>query len=346
MFVGGTATLVGNNAWAQGQPENQRETVDSSKEAQKDGEEPLYDELVRRFKTKPLSLGLVAQAVADVQFDRPTGGNGFSLANARLSVRGTLDHGFSYVVQAGFTSDPVILDARISYAFSPAFIIDAGMFKAPFSAELLISTPSIDFVNRSQVVSTLAPGRQVGVGFRGQTPSGVLRYRAGIFNGNGRQLSGNDNNAFLYAARLVVVPMLTSGNIEIGGSIAYSEDDLPAFSGTRLLVGGDFRWTYQRLLLSGEAIYADVDFENGSQRQPFGYQATVGYMIRPDRHQVLTRLDVMDFDNPAAARLPFVVLGYNFWPSQPFEIQVNYLVPANDADFGNHQVLVNFQVAF
>ena len=40
------------------------------------------------------------------------------------------------------------------------------------------------------------------------------------------------------------------------------------------------------------------------------------------------------------------MLGYNFWPSTPFELQLNYLLPVSDGDTDNHQILVNFQVTF
>lgn len=309
-------------------------------------DEPLYEQLVRRFKTEPLSVGLLAQAVADYQFDRAGPGNGFSLAAARLSVRGALDHGFSYLFQTDFVKNPVILDARVSYAFSPAFVVDAGMFKAPFSAEFLIPAASIDFVNRSQVVSALAPNRQIGVALRGRTTNRLLGYSAGVFNGNGRRLAGNDDNNLLAVGRLVLTLPLSDGALDVGGNVAYSRHDREAFAGSRLLVGGDARLTYARLLVSGEVIYATVDPDQGITRNPLGYQATLGYMIRPDRHQVLARWDALDLDDGLVAERQFIVLGYNFWPSTPFEIQLNYLIPVAGEDTDNHQILINFQVSF
>lgn len=305
-------------------------------------DEPIFEELSRHFKQPYLDVGLVAQAVGDFVFDREdtAGNNGFSIAAARLRAQGELDFGFGYFFQTEFTSSTPILDARVSYRYSPALIVDAGLFKSPFSAEFLIPAPSIDFVNRSQVVSALAPGREVGVALRGRTPSRQLFYSVGVFNGNGRQgISGNDNDGFLVAGRLAFTPELDGAFLEIGGNGAVSED--PARD--RALLGLDFRFTQARLLVSGEAIFATFDPDFGPDQDPHGIHATFGYMLVPDRHQLLLRLDTYDPDD--ADNRSFLVFGYNFWPSQPFEFQLNYLFPFDD-DVGDHQFLINFQVAF
>ena len=57
-------------------------------------DEPLWSQLKGQFKTKPLSVGLLFQGVADFQPERSLPGeNGFQVANFRLSVRGELDSG-------------------------------------------------------------------------------------------------------------------------------------------------------------------------------------------------------------------------------------------------------------
>jgi len=70
---------------------------------------------------------------------------------------GNIDKKFSYFFQFDFTKSSAVLDAKLRYQYSTAFGIDAGLFKAPFSREYLTYAADIDFINRSQVVSTLAP---------------------------------------------------------------------------------------------------------------------------------------------------------------------------------------------
>ena len=313
-----------------------------------DPDEPAFARLTEGIKSDEFSVGVVVQAVGDLIWDREglPGNNGFSISTARLSVRGDLDFGLSYFMQTDFSSSPALLDARLSYQIAEHLSLDVGLFKAPFSAEFLIPAPSIDFVNRSQVVSTIAPGRQLGVGLRGGTSDGMFGYHLGVFNGNGRSLGGNDNDRLMYVGRVFTRPNVSEGVLEVGVNVAFSEDDIGGFAGDRLLFGGDARWMKDRWLVSGEAIYADIDPVVGDSRQPLGYQATIGYMLDPGRHQVLGRWDSLDLDTPLGST-EFIVLGYNFWPSQAFELQLNYLIPVHDgSDVADQQVLVNFQIAF
>ncbi|NNF08526.1 MAG: hypothetical protein HKN21_17320, partial [Candidatus Eisenbacteria bacterium] len=233
-----------------------------------------------------------------------------------------------------------VLDARVSLAVSPAFAIDLGLFKAPFSAEFLTAAPSIDFVNRSQMVSALAPGRETGVAFRGDV-SGI-GYQLGAFNGNGRQgIMGNDDDNLLFAGRLSKRRTTSDGSWEVGAHGAFSDDP----NRERTLFGADARVTNGPWLVSAEVLGGEIALDGGAATDPLGYQATAGYMITPDRHQVLVRWDALDLDD-GTGNQRFVVLGYNFWPTSAFEWQVNYLIPVQWGNVGDHQVLLNFQAAF
>ncbi|MBT8402068.1 MAG: OprO/OprP family phosphate-selective porin, partial [Rhodothermia bacterium] len=142
----------------------------SSASAQDDAGEPEFDRLEQFLKRGYFNAGVVIQTVGDFIWDRDAlpGHNGFSIATSRLKVDGGLDFGLGYLFQTDFARSPSLIDARLSYRISPELKLDAGLFKAPFSAEQLIAAPSIDFVNRSQVVNILSPGRQVGVSLSGR----------------------------------------------------------------------------------------------------------------------------------------------------------------------------------
>ena len=142
-------------------------------------EEPLLQSLQQRVKTEALELGMIFQVIGDFHSEsRYAGQAGFSVANARVFIKGTLDRRFSYLLQTNFVKSPAILDGRIGYELRPALILDAGQFKTPFSREFLVAASDIDFVNRSQVVTILAPGRQIGMQVRGdlgKTAGGMER---------------------------------------------------------------------------------------------------------------------------------------------------------------------------
>lgn len=309
-------------------------------------DEPLFDALEQHFKRDELSLGVLVQAVTDLQIERSFAGrNGFSMANLRLLLYGELDQGFGYFVAINAINTPGILDARLYYQVSPALRLSIGQFKAPFSAEFLTYAGSIDFVNRSQVVANLAPGRQIGFEVSGKLADKTISYAAGLFNGNGTARNNNDNNDFLYAGRLTFYPHDPAANhVEIGLNAAFSNDNISGLTRKRTLLGADFRMTRDKLLLSGEVIWARWRFSESAISKPWGYHATAGYMVTP-KSQLLLRWESLLFDSPAAdSRL--LVFGYNLWPTKATELQINYLINTDDADFDRHQLLINAQLAF
>ncbi|RMF60690.1 MAG: hypothetical protein D6748_03560 [Calditrichaeota bacterium] len=332
--------------------------------AQQD-KEPKLEALKSSFQKDYLSVGMLLQTVGDFQLERSfSGKSGFSIANMRLKIYGNLDKQFSYFLQANFIRTRPFLDARMSYHRSPSFTLDLGLFKSPFSKELLTGADAIDFVNRSQVVTYLAPGRDIGAQARGSLQNGFMAYRVGIFNGNGISVFGNENNNFLYAARLAFFPEVTvqgkPSDLEIGINFASSRDSflpIPGYTGNahldgeRFLFGVDFRWQNEKYLLAGEYIRASLDSVVGIPQNPSplnlapsGFHLTGGYMLT-DISQVLFRIDQFDNDlNDGTTTL--LIFGYNLWPTGATEFQVNYIINTDDSGLKRHQLLINAQIGF
>lgn len=332
------------------------QTVDAGASTPQDGDaEPLYEQFKSNFKKSYLSLGALLQTVGDFQIDRSfAGNNGFIISNFRVVLYGELDKSFGYFLQTNFIKSPAILDAKLYYRFSQFIAIDAGLFKSPFSAEFLIGGANIDFVNRSQVVTLLAPGRQIGVQLRGSLSQKLISYQVGLFNGNGFDGNNNDNNQFLYAGRLAFHPALSdeTNRLEFGVNAAISEDDnasigggfVPGFNGERVLIGGDTRWTLGKYLISSEIIYGKLDPSVGRSSEMVGFQTTLGFMLN-DKNQLLFRTDNFDPDR-LGTDSHLIIFGYNYWPTQVTEVQVNYIINTDDTDIDHHQVLINAQVSF
>jgi hypothetical protein len=325
--------------------------------AQETSDEPLLDELTRTFKKKSFSVGALFQTVGIFQWERTLpGGNGFSIANLRLIISGELDSGFGYLFAANFVRSPAILDAKMYYAFAPALTVDAGLFKTPFSRELLTFAGSIDFVDRSRVVFALAPARQLGVAARGRLAGGQLLYGVGVFNGP-RLFEGNfnDNDRFLYVGRLSYYPAQLQGpgksdQFEVAVNAGYSDDEdvvlvgFPdGFAGQRYLIGADARLTRGKWLAAGEVIASRLEPNDGSSIEPFGWHLSGGYMITR-KSQVLIRWDKFKPDTGTSSP-DQIVLGYNVWPTTPTEIQVDYVIPTSGG-VGEQLLLLNAQVAF
>jgi hypothetical protein len=315
-------------------------------------EEPIYDEFIKNFKKDYFTLEMLLQAVADFQPERTIiGNNGFSVSNLRLRMFGHLDKNFSYFFQASFIISPLLLDAIVRYKFSDALMLSAGQFKAPFSKEFLTYAANIDFVNRAQATTLLSPRREIGFQLSGKFVDDLLEYRAGIFNGNGPNKFSNDNNSFMYVGRIVATPKTDNSKYEIGLNAGYSMDDdgsifAKSFKGKRTFLGGDFRAEVHNFLFSTEIIMNKLDGiidSAQSESEPYGYHITLGY--KPlSNHQFLIRYDNLSPEG-IISDSEFYIIGYNFWPTQVAELQLNYIIDSKQSEFKYHWILINFQIS-
>ena len=311
--------------------------------------EAFQEHLQRDYFT----VGALLQTVGDYQPDRAAGKNGFFVGNARLQVKGVLDNKFGYQLQANFINSPSILDANVYYNVTSNFSVKAGLFKAPFSYEYLTGAAAIDFVNRSAVVNQLAPKRQVGVQLQGTVAEGKLKYSAGMFNGNGYGGNQNDDNNFLYTARLETSSGFgnsSDNSMMVGINAAYEKNDqasggnvLSTVPGEQVLIGADSRINYGKLMLAGEFIYGVLAANIGPEYNPLGYYATAGYFVTP-KTQLLVRWDYFDGDFIANSS-ESIVGGVNVFPTDFSEVQLNYSYPVSEGiDFS--QILLNLQINF
>lgn len=315
-------------------------------------EEPIYEEFKKSFKKDYFTLEMLLQAVADFQPERTIiGNNGFSVSNLRLRMFGHLDKNFSYFFQASFIVSPLLLDAIVRYKFSDAFMLSAGQFKAPFSKEFLTYAANIDFVNRALVTGLLSPRREIGFQLSGKIAKNLIEYRAGIFNGNGPNKIFNDNNSFLYVGRIAATPQTENSKYEIGLNAGYSNDKdgsifAKSFVGKRTFLGADIRAEVQNFLFSTEIIMNKLDGTIDSvqsKSKPYGYHITLGY--KPlSKHQFLIRYDNLSPDG-IISDSDFYIIGYNFWPTQVAELQINYIIDSKETEFKYHWILVNLQIS-
>ena len=338
-------------------------------------EEPLLNDLNATLQNEYFSLGALVQGVADFQPERRGGSNGFRLAKARLKAGGTLDGGWGYKLQTDFSRTIALLDAVVSYEPTEEVSGSAGLFKAPFSYEYLVSAPDVKFVGRPQVIGALVPRRHVGIS-AAVSPTPGVTLQGGIFNGNGRTAALNDNNRFLYSGRFTAAPVtgLTlgasaayndrTGLYEVSNNVIsfYSDERTPPTDaeavGSKLLLGADAHLDRGPWLLGAEAIYGRIDQSgNGSgnggnessDRQPFGHYVTLGYDLPTSgaRQQVLVRWDSFTGDVGEAPGSDLLIAGYNLWPTSVVQVQVNYVVPARDADtFDTHRLRADVQLSW
>jgi hypothetical protein len=323
-----------------------------------------------QFEVQPVHVGALIRTGLQLQPSSSGITNGFEIWDARVNVGGSIGLIFDYWVEGAFETQSfdtgtfgeekngfTLLDAKLTIPIIPELGVSIGQFKTPFSREFILYKSDIQFVERSQVVLALAPGRQVGLQLAGSALETRLWYGAGMFNGNGRTVS-NDNNAFMWMGR---VQFNTVGEIEfyedlviqVGANMAFSNDsavdvglggdlgpppiDAESYEGDRFLWGFDAEISYRGFFVNGEYIqgrFSPSQLQDGvllptepETTVASGYYIEGGYslwgaiegVLRYDRYAPADATSV--FGSPDSQ---FLVTGINIYPGFFGKIALQY----------------------
>lgn len=141
-----------------------------------------------------------------------------SINRARLSAAGSVRGDVGWRVQGEFRTGSVgraagvsLQDAYIRWS-KRALGVQIGQFKTPFTREFITSLTEVETADRAFVVDTLAPKRDIGI-MADYTVGGRATFSAGIFNGDGQNVTANADSSLLGVARASyrVIPYLALG---------------------------------------------------------------------------------------------------------------------------------------
>lgn len=170
----------------------------------------------------------------------------FRLRRARINLTGEFAENFDFKIEGDFAQGDGISSSRTAFSGTDIFInwhqfpeaqIKVGQWKAPFGLEQLTPDTSLYIIERSLPTGAITPERQIGAQLWGKPFTNVwpeqkdlLTYYAGIFNGNGRNISNNDNNNFMYVGRLELLPFKgklfgRDSSLKLGADVLNSRDD-------------------------------------------------------------------------------------------------------------------------
>ena len=277
----------------------------------------------------------------------------------------TKDLTYEFQINAADSSN-ILEDANVNYDFTQgkkAFQLKGGQFKVPFGRQELTSSGSQQFVDRSAVSNTFARGRDIGVQLWGAPLAGRLDWRVGVFNGNGRTVSANDNDKFQYNARLTWAPL---------GDPKYSESDFestdrPLFAlaanyesndrqgattgidADREITGYDAVFKFKGFSLFGELFDATDDPETGADRDLGGFHAQAGYFLIRNKLEVAARFAELDPNNDVdndEQEERGLALNY-FWNKHAHKLQLDYRQLENKAtNREDDEIRLQYQIIF
>jgi len=169
----------------------------------------------------------------------------FRLRRARINLTGDFAEQFDFKMEGDFGQSDGLSGNRTAFSATdiwmnwhqfPAAQVKIGQYKAPFGLEQLTPDTTLLTIERTLSTGAITPDRQIGVQLWGKPLAAIwpdradlLTYYAGIFNGNGRNITNNDNNNFMYAGRLestLLNNVFGKGSfLKLGADILNSRDD-------------------------------------------------------------------------------------------------------------------------
>jgi len=202
----------------------QKENVELKKELGYDHKKPAA--FLRAAGKEPLmTLGGFLQLQAGFGDAPDARFNGirdqFLIRRARVNVQGSFLEHFDYKLEldlgANSLSEKIgnsgqLTDLYLNWNKFEYANIKAGQYKTHFGWEQLVSDAKILTVERSLANDRLTDGRQVGTSVTGAVLERRLSYAVGMFNGSGVNNSFNDNDHFMYTARIQGTAVKTEWN--------------------------------------------------------------------------------------------------------------------------------------
>jgi phosphate-selective porin OprO and OprP len=317
----------------------------------------------------------------------------FRLRRARINLTGDFAEQFDFKMEGDFAVSDGLSNNRLAFEATDIWInwhqlaaaqIKAGQYKAPFGLEQLTPDTTLYTIERSLPTNAITPERQIGVELWGKPFTSIwpeqkdlLTYYAGIFNGNGRNISVNDNNEFMYVGRLELQPF--NGKIfgqksflKLGGDGLWSRDAAGTSISTagNLLVNADgslspftlpsaderSAWSVDAWLevgpfdLIGEYLQEHVEGRTVNGVAPTfgnfttdGFYVTGAYFLVPKKLQAVVQWQYLTPGQKGNDGLYSILGGLNYYiRGDDLKLMVNYIHTCSDfrqanPEFGQDQ---------
>lgn len=331
----------------------------------KNFEMKLSNRVQLRFTSEDLDTGSATSAPER---------DSFRIRRAKTKFEGwvyTKDLTYDLQVNWPDTANP-LEDVMINYDFTKgkkSFMLKAGQFKVPFGRQELTSSGSQQFVDRATVSTTFARGRDIGIQLWGTPNDGKLDWRVGLFNGNGRTTSRNDNSDLQLNARLQWSPF---------GDTKYSESDFEGTDKFLFSIAANYEANVREVAAAGSTVAHQNDqtiygydvvakykgfsfmfemFERENDRNKGvsdfddeGYILQAGYFVIPQRFEIAVRLSEfdpnVDRDNNKRTE-DGIALNY-FFNKHPHKLQLDYRQIEDEAraNSDDKEIRIQYQLIF
>ena len=317
----------------------------------------------------------------------------FRLRRARINLTGDFAEQFDFKIEGDFGQGDGISSSRLAFSGTDIFLnwhqypeaqIKIGQWKAPFGLEQLTPDTALYFAERSLPTGAITPDRQIGAQLWGKPfanvwPDGkdLLTYYAGIFNGNGRNVSVNDNNNFMYVGRLESTLFKSKmwgqeSSLKLGADVLNSRDDAGTNISQTLNLSVNSDGSLSPFVLPGAAERTAWSVDAWLKLGPFdligeyleeyvngrtvngvppgfadfttsGYYITAGYFLIPKKLQAAVRWEQLNPGQRGSDGIHSITGGLNYYiHGDDLKLMVDYIHTWSDfreanPEFGEDQ---------
>lgn len=293
-------------------------------------------------KEKSLSVGgyLQLQAEAgDAPDARFPAEDRFLLRRARLTLKGSFAEDLDFVFQSEFGNGNLATTANSRSQLTDLYLVwnkydyanvTFGQFKTPYGYEQLVADTKGLLVERSLPSDRLTLSRQIGAMVSGDIIKDRLAYAVALFNGNGVNQGGNDNDQFAYVGRVSgTIVDRKKLKLTAGTNAFQSSDTNPlGFTGDRTGFGLDAQAQSGRFDGVVEWLQTKSSPDAGIDSTAQGWSVLGAYYLVPKKLQAVVRYEMFDPNTDVSANEGDVwTVGFNYYlKGNDLKFSLNYLL--------------------
>lgn len=316
-------------------------------------------------KETQLSIGGYSQLNAefgdapDSRWNAADARDRFLVRRARLGLQGSYKEPISFKVEADFGNNSIggksgysaqITDAYVTYTASRALAFRAGQFKTPFGYEQLLADVRTPLIERSLPNDRLTLSRQIGAGAFGDLAEGRLSYSTGLYNGNGTNNGTNDNDNFLFVARINgIVAKSERGTLTAGANAFTTNAQGTAFTGDREGWAIDAQFVTGPLEFQAELFDVTASPVTGADVRSTGWYALAAWTLPAPAWRTVARFESYDSDRRrTGTRSETLTLGLTYrLKGDDLKFSVNYLIGDPAGPLSNqNRILTSAQIVY
>jgi phosphate-selective porin len=296
----------------------------------------------------------------------------FFFRRARIYLVGTYAENFEFKAELDLQGNTLgastgnlarANEVYLGWTGNPYANLRSGQLKPAFGGEQLMSDTRTYFIERTYGKDRLADGRNIALGLYGAAADKRIAYSLVLANGNGSNVSANDNENFQPSARVVFTPYDgADGSLAVAVNALHSKDrgvgkpglgfTADAFTGKRRMWGADALWKTKPAELHAELLHGAYEPANAVPAREFdarAWQVTAAWNAIPKKLQLTVRREEFD-PNTAVGGNTVGVWAYGLKyliKGDDLKFLFNYLdgkVPGSTQDGG--RLLTRMQVVF